>query len=202
VPFLSRSDLRRVGASLPVVFGGGKKKGGKGGFKVIFVFVSCLIVLQYNQLYVYLCESVEVLSRNFVGGRTTVVVAVSGDFSWEISGNKYENHVELCHTFPTGTYALDSELYFKRYRCLNLGMLLSKKTDFCRWANSSSSSRFWDFSWEISGNQYENHVEICHTFPTDTYALDSELYFKRYRCLNLGMLLSKKNRFLQVGEQQ
>jgi hypothetical protein len=30
VPFLSRSDLRRVGASLQLDFGGGKKKGGKG----------------------------------------------------------------------------------------------------------------------------------------------------------------------------
>jgi hypothetical protein len=109
---------------------------------VIFVLVSCLIVLQFNQLYVYLCESVELLFRNFVGGRTTVVLGISGNFSWEISGDKWENHVELCHT---STYALDSELYFKRYRCLNLGMLLSKKTGFCRWANSSSSSSFWGF---------------------------------------------------------
>jgi hypothetical protein len=29
VPFLSGSDLRRVGASLQLDFGGGKKKGGK-----------------------------------------------------------------------------------------------------------------------------------------------------------------------------
>jgi hypothetical protein len=35
------------------------------------------------------------------GGRTTIVLAVSGDFSWEISDNQYENHVEPCHTFPT-----------------------------------------------------------------------------------------------------
>ena len=67
------------------------------------------------------------LSRNFVGGRTTVVLGISGNFSWVISGDQWVNHVELCHTFPTGTYALDSELYFKRYRCLNPGMLLSKK---------------------------------------------------------------------------
>jgi hypothetical protein len=112
---------------------------------VIFVFVSCLFELQSNRLYVYLCESVEVLSRNFVGGRTAVVIGVSENFSWEISGDQWENHVELCHTFPTSAYALDSELYFKRYRCLNPGMLLSKKTDFCRWANNSSSSRFWGF---------------------------------------------------------
>jgi hypothetical protein len=46
----------------------------------------------------------------FVGGRTAVVLGISGDFSWEISDNPYENHVDLCHTFPTSTYALDSEL--------------------------------------------------------------------------------------------
>jgi hypothetical protein len=94
-----------------------------------FVINSCLFVLQFNRLDVYVCEWVEVLSRNFVGGRTAVVLAVSGHFSWVISGNQWENHVELCHTFPTSTYALDSELYFRRYRCLNTGMLLSKKTD-------------------------------------------------------------------------
>ena len=97
---------------------------------MIFVFVSCLIVLQSNRLYVYLCESVEVLSRNFVGERTAVVLGISRNFSWEINGEQWENHVEICHTFPTGTYALDSELYFKRYRCLNPGMLLSKKQIF------------------------------------------------------------------------
>jgi hypothetical protein len=62
----------------------------------------------------------------FAGGRTTVVLAVSGDFSWEISDNQYENHVELCHTFPTSTYALDSKLCIRRYRCLNPARLLSK----------------------------------------------------------------------------
>jgi hypothetical protein len=46
----------------------------------------------------------------------------------------------------------------------------------------------------ISDNQYENHVELCHTFPTSTYALDSELYFKRYHCLNLGMSLPKRKK--------
>jgi hypothetical protein len=91
-----------------------------------FVFNSCLFVLQFNRLDVYVCELVEVLSRNFVGGRTAVVLAVSENFSWVISGNQRENHVDLCHTFPTSTYALDSELYFRRYRCSNPGMLLSK----------------------------------------------------------------------------
>jgi hypothetical protein len=91
-----------------------------------FEIISCLIVLQSNLLYVYLCESVDVLSRNFVGGRTAVVLVFSGNFSWVIGGNQWENHVELCHTFPTSTYALDSELYFRRYRLLSPGMLLSK----------------------------------------------------------------------------
>ena len=50
------------------------------------------------------------LSRNFVGGQTAVVLGISGNFSWEISGDQWENHVDLFFTFPTGTYALDSEL--------------------------------------------------------------------------------------------
>jgi hypothetical protein len=104
----------------------GRKEGGTQGDSVIN---SCLFVLQFNRLDVYVCELVEVLSRNFVNERTAVVLADSGNFSWVISGNQWENHVELCHTFPTSTYALDSELYFRRYRCLNSGMLLSKKTD-------------------------------------------------------------------------
>jgi hypothetical protein len=66
------------------------------------------------------------------GERTAVVLVISGNFSWVISGDQWENHIELCHTFPTSTYALDSELYFRRYRGLNPGMWLSKKTDFCR----------------------------------------------------------------------
>ena len=70
----------------------------------------CLFVLQFNRLDVYICELVEVLSRNFVGGRTAVVLAVSGNFSWVISDKQYENHVDLFHTFPMSTYALDSEL--------------------------------------------------------------------------------------------
>jgi hypothetical protein len=44
------------------------------------------------------------------GRRTTVLWAVSGVFAVVISCNHYDNHVELCHTFPTSTYALDSEL--------------------------------------------------------------------------------------------
>ena len=31
------------------------------------------------------------------------------------------------------------------------------------------------FSWEINGNQFGNHVELWHTFPTSIYALNLEL---------------------------
>jgi hypothetical protein len=75
---------------------------------------------------------VAVQKTDFSGGRTAAVLAVSGDVSWVISVNHYENHVGLCLTFPTSTYVLDSELYFKSYRCLNPGMSLpkrGKKTD-------------------------------------------------------------------------
>jgi hypothetical protein len=143
-----------------------------------FVTNSCLFVLQFNRLDVYVCELVEVLSRNFVGGRTVIVLAVSGKFSWVISGNKWENHVELCHNFPTSTYALDSELYFRRYRCLNPGMLLSKKNRFAGGRTAVVLAVYGDFSSVISYNQYDNHVELCHTFLTSTYALNSELYFR------------------------
>jgi hypothetical protein len=46
---------------------------------------------------------------------------------------------------------------------------------FSGWANNSSSSSFWEFFVGINGNQYENYVELCHIFPTSTYALNSEL---------------------------
>jgi hypothetical protein len=72
--------------------GGRKKKGRrKGRTQGDFVIIFFVFVLQSNWLHVYQCESVEVLSRIFVGGRTTVVLLVSGDFLWVISGNQYEN---------------------------------------------------------------------------------------------------------------
>jgi hypothetical protein len=77
---------------------------------------------------------VAVQKNRFSGGRTAAVLAVSGDFPLVISVNQYDNHVGLFLTFPTSTYALNSELYFKSYRCLNPSMLLpkrEKKTD-CR----------------------------------------------------------------------
>jgi hypothetical protein len=88
---------------------------------VIFLFV-----LQFIWSSVHLCYSVEVLSRIFVGGQTTVVLVVSGNFSGVISDNRCENHVEFCHIFPRSTYAFDSEVYFRRYRILNSARLLSK----------------------------------------------------------------------------
>jgi hypothetical protein len=69
-----------------------------------------VFVLQTIGLCVYLCESVEVLSKNFVGGWTAVVLGISGNFLRLISGKQWDNHVEICHTFPMSTYALDSEL--------------------------------------------------------------------------------------------
>ena len=84
-----------------------RRKGGtQGDFRDHFV----VFVLQSNWLHVYLCDLVEVLSRNLVGGRTAVVLVISENFSWTISRDQWENHVELCHTFPTSTYALDLEL--------------------------------------------------------------------------------------------
>jgi hypothetical protein len=72
-------DLRRVGANLQLEFGG-RKEGGKGEKSRCFFINSCLFVLQFSRLDVYVCELVEVLSRNFVGGRTAVVLAVSRFF--------------------------------------------------------------------------------------------------------------------------
>jgi hypothetical protein len=88
----------------------GRKEGRKGGTQGDFRDHFVVFVLQSNWLHVYLCDLVEVLSRNLVGGQTAVVLGISGNFSWAISGDQCENHVELCHTFPTSTYTLDSEL--------------------------------------------------------------------------------------------
>jgi hypothetical protein len=115
-----------VGASSDWRIGGKEEKRIQSDFCDYILFICAAIPL--NRCYV--CELVEVLSRNLVGGRTTVVLVISGNFSWEIRDNQYENHVHLCHTFQTSTYALDSELYFRRYRCLNPGMLQSKKNRF------------------------------------------------------------------------
>jgi hypothetical protein len=106
----------------------GRKERGRiqGDFWDYLLFICAAIPLNIC----HVCELVEVLSRNLMGGRTAVVLVISGNFSWAISGDQWDNNVELCRTFPTSTYALDSELYFRRYRCLNPGMLLSKKQIF------------------------------------------------------------------------
>jgi hypothetical protein len=85
----------------------GRRKGGtQGDFKII-LFSICVAI----QLITCLPMRIGIGAvQIFVGGRTVVVLGISGDFSWEISDNQYENHVDLCHTFPTSTYALDSEL--------------------------------------------------------------------------------------------
>jgi hypothetical protein len=110
VPFLARLDLRRV-VQVSNWFWWreeGRKERGRiqGDFCVYLMFICAAI--QLNRCCV--CELVEVLSRNLVGGRTTIVLAVSVNFLWVINGDQWENHVGLCRTFPTSIYALDSEL--------------------------------------------------------------------------------------------
>jgi hypothetical protein len=119
-------------------FVGRKKEGGREEPKVNSCLTFVIFVLQSIGLCVYLCVSVEVLSRNFVSGWTAVVLGISRNSLGLISGNQWDNHVGLCIIFPMGTYALDLELYFKRYRCLNPGMSLSKRekkqiTGFILW---------------------------------------------------------------------
>jgi hypothetical protein len=101
--------LRRV-AAISIRVGGRKKEGGREEPKMNSCLTFVGFVLQSIGLCVYLCESVEVLSRNFVSGWTAVVLGISANFRGLISGNQWDNHVELCHTFQTSTYALDSEL--------------------------------------------------------------------------------------------
>jgi hypothetical protein len=91
-------------------FGGRKKEGGREEPNVNLCLTFVVFVLQSIGLCVYFCELVEVLSRNFVSGWTAVVLGISGNFRGLISENQWDNHVEPCHTFPTSTYALDSEL--------------------------------------------------------------------------------------------
>jgi hypothetical protein len=85
----------------------GRRKGGtQGDFKIIlFSICAAIQLITCLPMRIGIC-----VVQFFVGGGTTLVLADSGDFSWEISDNQYDNHVELCHTFPTSTYALDSEL--------------------------------------------------------------------------------------------
>ena len=64
----------------------GRRREERGRSQGDFVINSCLFVQQFNRLDVYVCELVEVLSRNFVGGRTAVVLVISGNFRGLISG--------------------------------------------------------------------------------------------------------------------
>jgi hypothetical protein len=57
-----------------------RKRGTQGDFRDHFV----VFVLQSNWLYVYLCNLVEVLSRNLVGGRTAVVLVFLGIFRGQL----------------------------------------------------------------------------------------------------------------------
>ena len=136
------------------------------------------------------------LSRILRGGWTAEVLAVFRVFSWRINGDQFGDLVELCFTFPTSIYALNLELQIKSYHRLNPGVWLSKKTDFSEWWTAAVLAVSGDFSGVISVNQYENHVGLFLIFPTSTYALKSELYFKSYRRLNPRMSLpkSEKNR--------
>jgi hypothetical protein len=69
----------------------GRRKGRiQGDFYVYLLFICAAIQL----IRCCVCELVEVLSRILVGGQTTVVLAVSENFSLEINGNQFGNHVE------------------------------------------------------------------------------------------------------------
>jgi hypothetical protein len=70
----------------------GRTKGRiQGDFCVYLLFICAA-----NQLIrCCVCDLVEGLSRILGGGRTAVVLAVSGHFSWKINENQFENHVEL-----------------------------------------------------------------------------------------------------------
>jgi hypothetical protein len=136
---------------------------------------------------------VAVKKTDFSGGWTAVVLAVSGNFLWIISVNQYDNRVGISLIFPMSSYVLDLDLYFK-ISLFESGYVAVKKTDFSGGWTAVVLAVSGNFSWVISINQYGNHVWVCLIFPMTTYALDLKLYFKRYRCLNLGMSLSKREK--------
>jgi hypothetical protein len=82
----SRVVLRRVAA---ISIGVWREEGGREEPKVNLWLTFVVFVLQSIGLCVYLCESVEVLSRNFVSGWTAVVLGISGNFRGLISGNQW-----------------------------------------------------------------------------------------------------------------
>ena len=75
--------LRRVAA---ISIGVWREEEGREEPKVNSCLTFVVFVLQSIGLCVYLCESVEVLSRNFVSGWTAVVLGISGNFRGLISG--------------------------------------------------------------------------------------------------------------------
>jgi hypothetical protein len=71
-----------VGANSDWRIGGKEEKRIQGDFCDYLFFICAAIPL--NRCYV--CELVEVLSRNLVGGRTTVVLVISGNFCGQLVG--------------------------------------------------------------------------------------------------------------------
>jgi hypothetical protein len=140
----SRLVLRRVAASSQLEFGERKKEGGREEHKVNLWLSFVVYVLQSNWLCVYLCESVEVLSRNFVGGRTTVVLVISGNFRGLISGNQWENHVE--HWIPFQRVLMRSiQNYILGDIIVWIRVCCCPEKQIFRWVNSSSISSFCGF---------------------------------------------------------
>jgi hypothetical protein len=71
-----------VGANSDWRIGGKEEKRIQGDFFDYLLFICAAIPL--NRCYV--CELVEVLSRNLVGGRTTVVLVISVNFRGQLVG--------------------------------------------------------------------------------------------------------------------
>jgi hypothetical protein len=101
-------DLHRVVQASNWRIGGGRTKRWRNNSRWSYVYFVFLLRLRLINC-----------SRKRIGGsavlilggrRTEVLWTVSGVFAAVISYNHYDNHVEICHTFPTSTYALDSEL--------------------------------------------------------------------------------------------
>jgi hypothetical protein len=92
-------DLLRVGASLRLEnwWEEEEKREGRtqGDLVVIFIFCAAIHLV---------IRSPRRIGRSavqiFGGGRTAVVLVVSGIFSGVISCNHYKNLVDLCHIFP------------------------------------------------------------------------------------------------------
>jgi hypothetical protein len=85
----------------------GRRKGRTQGE---FVIKFCCFCAAINLI---MCLSLRIgrgAVQKFCEWVTAVVLVISRNFLGLISGNQWDNHLELYHTFPTSTYALDSEL--------------------------------------------------------------------------------------------